>query len=256
MPESLIPYRPVITYRDPETRDIPTQYAWNPGLPTIAQTREAAINSIQANFAALNSGNAPMPYLPLAGAVSMSGQFNLAGNAAAALQPVPLQQLQSYVAANAGVLTYNGRAGAVTGTSADVTNALGYTPANAAGQAFGGAISAADISGARIKPNPLFVWSGSGAINLDWNVGMSWLINPTGAITVNAIINMPAGAIFRVFVYPTNQGFTMQSGSIVWPMIGNNVTPNLAAGPFKGALITVTHDPSFTGWYICTATCF
>ena len=29
-----------------------------PALPTIAQTREAAINAIQANFAALNAGGA------------------------------------------------------------------------------------------------------------------------------------------------------------------------------------------------------
>jgi len=143
--ESVNPYRPRIVPNDP----VPSPFAWVPTLPTISQTREAAINSIQQNFAALNAGTAALPYLPLAGGVTMAGLFSLFANAATAMQAVPLQQLQSYVAANNGVATFNTRTGAVTLTSADVSAALTYVAANAAGQAFTGNISAPAVTSRR-----------------------------------------------------------------------------------------------------------
>jgi hypothetical protein len=243
---SNLPYNAVIPYAEPMQGDVPTQHAWVPTLPTIAQTREAAINSIQQNFAALNAGSAPLPYVPNAGGVTMTGYFGLYANATAANHPVPLQQLQSYVAANNGVTTYNGRTGAVTGNSGDITGALGYTPANAAGQTFSGNVTVPAISAKTYISQP-HVWSGTGTIVIDANFGSSQIINPTGPITISGINNY-TGTVLRVFIYPTNVAITWPATGIVWPMTGN-AAPNLAAGPLKGAVITFTYDGSFTGWH-------
>ncbi len=237
-----------IPYNSQLDAPVVTPLAWNPNVPTIAQTREAAINAIQQNFAALNAGSAPLAYVPLAGGVSMTGLFNLAGNATGALQPVPYQQLQSYLAANNGVTTYNGRTGAVTGTSADVTTALGFTPANVAGTAFSGNISAPVVSTKIIVPT-VYAAAVVGSYTLDQNLGMSQLLNVTGALTITGV-NIYPGSVFRVFLYPTTGAIAWPT-SVVWPMTGTTA-PNLAAGPLKAAVITFTYDSSYTGWILAS----
>jgi len=239
-----------LPYNEQLPLDSPSLLAWNPAVPTIAQTREAAINSIQQNFAALNAGSAPLPYLPLSGGASMTGLFNLSGNATTALQPVTYQQLQAYLAANNGVVTFNTRAGAVTLTSADVAAALGYTAANAAGQVFAGNVSANALTAKLHITTPYVVAPAAGAsLALDMNLGSSWLINPQGALTIGSIA-IYNGSVMRLFIYPTTNPITWPT-SVVWPMTGTTA-PNLAAGPLKGAVITLMADASFTGWNVAS----
>jgi hypothetical protein len=64
-------------------------------------------------------------FLPLTGG-TMTGPIVLAGNASAALNPVPLQQMQAAISAipAGGVTSFNTRTGAITLTNADVVTVL------------------------------------------------------------------------------------------------------------------------------------
>jgi hypothetical protein len=236
--ESVIPYRPRIVPNDP----VPSPFAWVPTLPTISQTREAAINSIQQNFAALNAGTAALPYLPLAGGVTMAGLFSLFANAATAMQAVPLQQLQSYVAANNGVATFNTRTGAVTLTSADVSAALTYVAANAAGQAFTGNISAPAVTSKAFNQTT-FSLTTSGAFALDYNNGQSQVYTINAASSVSAINNVPVGSIFRVtFILLGVPGPTSWPANVKW--VGATA-PDLSAGALDRAVVVFENDGTY-----------
>ena len=70
-------------------------------------------------------------FVPLAGAVTMTGRFNLAGSAQSSLQPVPLTQAQSLIAtalASATAITANAQAAT---TTAGTSTAYTLTPSNA-----------------------------------------------------------------------------------------------------------------------------
>jgi hypothetical protein len=237
--ESVIPYRSQISRNVVVLAgETPSLFAWDPTKPTISQTREAAINSIRDNFSALNSGTAALPYLPLAGGVTMAGLFALFGNAATAMQPVPLQQLQSYVAANNGVATFNTRTGAVTLTSADVTGALTFTPANAAGQAFSGNISAPRADAKEFRQTQYAATTG-GAIAIDEANGQSQIITLNAASTIASISNNFTGTILRLTFVLGAFNVTAWPATVKW--VGG-VAPDLTAGTLKRAIVVLMSD--------------
>jgi hypothetical protein len=70
-------------------------------------------------------------FVPLEGDVEMTGQFSLSGNATSNLQPTPLQQVNSLIAASVTAMTavIDGRLGST--TSAGTSTAYTLTPASA-----------------------------------------------------------------------------------------------------------------------------
>lgn len=159
------------------------------------------------------------------------------------------------VAASSGVISFNSRAGVVVLTSGDVTGALGFTPANAAGQAFTGAISStAGISAGTdlLAPNGRvivddgayasqfvpteYTASLSGTQALSFANGQSQVIALGGALSAS-FTNIPAGSMMRVVFTNTSAGLTLTGVS--WP---SGVTPSYASGSLKKVLAVITND--------------
>jgi hypothetical protein len=135
--------------------NVPSRMMWNDTAwlllgAVVSATSVAGVISFntRAGAVVLTSADiiAAQPYVPVNKAGdTMTGALILKGNAAANLEAVPLQQLLSQIAGIptvTGVSTWNGRSGAVTMLGTDVVSALGYTPANKAGETFTGPVSA------------------------------------------------------------------------------------------------------------------
>jgi hypothetical protein len=147
------------------------------------------------------------------------------------------------VGGTAGVASFNTRTGAVTQLSSDITNALTYTPANKAGEAFGGAISApgsstftrivtTDINTLPVTP------ATTGAVSLDASAAQNVIIPMTGNITLT-ITNPPSsGNIMRFMLFNTTGRTVTWPPSTLWPL-PLSTAPVLDAGPQKFAVVVL-----------------
>jgi hypothetical protein len=199
---------------------------------------------------------AAQPYVPVDKAGdTMLGPFVLAANAALPLQATPLQQVQALIAAipSGGVNTWNGRAGAVVMNGADVVGALGYTPANKAGETFGGAVSAPSlaatgavtgatvtatgaVTGKQFTQTPNINAAATGSLALDYVNGQSQELTITGALTISAINNVAVGNILRLAFRATNVGAVTWPAAVKWP---GGTVPDLASGTVKQAVVVL-----------------
>jgi hypothetical protein len=127
---------------------------------------------------------------------TFTGPVVLPGNAATSLQATPLQQVQAMIAAIptvSGVSSWNGRSGVVTMTGTDVVSALGYTPANKAGETFTGT-----VTGTTFRAADGSVSAPSIGFNADWGVGLyrsgyggSSAVGVSCGLYVNSVGNAP-----------------------------------------------------------------
>jgi hypothetical protein len=143
--------------------------------------------------------------------------------------------------AGALVSSFNGRLGAVTLTSADVGTALGYTPANRAGDTFTGAIVAPSINVIKYIVSSTAENPVSGSIDLDFATAgkaSSRIVTLTVPTIITNIANVPEGGIYRLTFLNTNNALTWPS-YVVWPL---GVAPNLASGPLKKAVVVLTRQ--------------
>lgn len=178
--------------------------------------------------------------LPLAGG-TLTGPLVLAADPAAAMEAATRQYVLAVAAGGvAGVSSFNTRVGAITLLDTDVIGALGYTPANPAGQTFTGAISAPVISSAQtvtatgfVQTVGLFAMSGSRA--LVFSDGQSQVYTLTGAINFTSITGLGTGNILRLTLENTNLSVAWPS-SVKWPL---GIAPDLAAGPLKKAIVVL-----------------
>lgn len=89
-------------------------------------------------------GGIPLPdatlYLPLAGAATMTGLFTLSGNATAALNPTPLQQVNTLIAAASASQTIISNSALTATTSSGTSTAYTLTPASALASLTTGAV--------------------------------------------------------------------------------------------------------------------
>jgi hypothetical protein len=196
--------------------------------------------------------------LPLAGG-TMSGPILQPSAPGSPTALANKQYVDDSVAAAGGVSSFNTRTGAVTLTSADVTTALAYTPANKAGDTFTGnvnvtgtVISTGGMAALFFSPeyfiNDTFPASGV----LDFFNGQSQRIALTANTTITSIDNVPQGSVFRI-IFTGVVSFTISwPGTVVWP---GGVTPDLSTGPI-GAAIVVIEPLSTGGALLATATVY
>lgn len=214
---------------------------------------------------------------------TMTGTLVLAGDPVAANDAATAQWvIDQIVNSVSGVATWNGRVGAVTLTSADVTAALtftpydatnpagyisgitggmvnaalGYTAANAGGQTFTGAITAPGVTSSTVVTAKGFTQTISsvnvtGAFNADYTVAQSQILNLTGAATISPI-NTPRGSIIRIVILNTNLGVTW-AANVHWP---NAIAPDLTTGPLKYAVVVLEEVSGGGGNYLATAAAY
>ena len=139
----------------------------------------------------------------------------------------------------AAVTTFNTRNGAVTLNSTDVTGALTFTPANIAGAAFTGAVSSTAGFTSKAFSQTQYVANITGATTLPFSNGQSQVLTSTGASTISAITGLSVGTILRCVFIATNLGPTTWPVSVKWP---NGITPDLAAGTLKRAIVAFEFD--------------
>ena len=256
---------PNLPYKPSTQIDLPTQYAWDSTLPTINQTRQAAINSIQANFAALNAGSAPLGYVkvggdtmtgPLATTIVKVGD-GVVGAPSLTFIAEPTTGMYR-VGAGAIGITLAGALVHVFGPTyfavAPATTFAWYAPGfasldtgisrNAAGvvEVNSGAVGAfRDLKLRTLLPNQIqgsayAVTPTSGAIAIDWINGMTQAINVQGAITLSFSNFATYGPLLRLYFYNTQLGAVTWPAGVIWP---GGTVPNLAAGPTKQALVAL-----------------
>ena len=183
--------------------------------------------------------------LPVSGG-TMTGPLTLQANALANLQAVPLQQVNSLIAAlNVGVVTFNGRQGAVALTANDVDNALGYTPYSTAGGPIDGVVSISEyvsvaqwVDAQRFNIEP-YVSTVNGGIAIDLT-RQSQVLKLGGATTITSATGLPQGNICRLTFTQTDLGLTVP-GYWNWPG-PTFAPPDFAAGPLKTAIIVIEND--------------
>jgi len=147
----------------------------------------------------------------------------------------------SFAAIPPNVASFNTRTGAVALLSADVTGALGYTPANSAGQVFTGAVGGTDgnftgtVTGKAHVTTP---FSAAAAAVVDFVNGQTQLLTLAAPLTITAINNIPVGSILRLTLIATNNTVTWPA-SVAWPL---GSTPDLALGPLKKAIVVLEND--------------
>lgn len=155
---------------------------------------------------------------------------------------------QSYLTSTTGVVSFNTRQGAVTLTSADVTGALTYTPANKAGDTFTGKLvtiaSATGAAGLNLPQGTaptapvngdLWVTSTAPFVQI---AGVSYQIATTA--TAVASFNARAGAV------------TLTSGDVTGAL---SYTPaNKAGDTFTGRLITTASTTGGSGFRVPAGT--
>jgi len=141
----------------------------------------------------------------------------------------------------ANVSSFNTRSGAVTLISADVTAALGFTPANVGGQVFTGPVEATSFNSAGFYTGkgfnqvPLISGAG-GTASPDYVSGQSKIFTlSAGGINFAAFLNVPVGTIMRLVLVNTNFGVTWPA-AVHWPL---GATPDLTLGPLKTAVVVL-----------------
>lgn len=143
----------------------------------------------------------------------------------------------------AGVASFNTRVGIVTLLSSDIVTALGYTPANIAGSAFTGNISAPQITAATKIISPSFQITAAvnaaatGALTIDASVTQNVIWTMTGNITLT-ISNPVVGNIVRILLLSTTGRTMTWPGTFVWPL-PLATPPVIDGGTAKACLVTV-----------------
>jgi hypothetical protein len=141
----------------------------------------------------------------------------------------------------ANVSSFNTRSGAVVLIGADVTTALGYTPANKAGDTFTGAITATSYNASGFVTSKGYNQTAAvaaAAAVIDYTAGQSQILTLAAPLTVTAVNNIPAGSILRLTLFATNNAVTWPA-SIHWPL---GATPDLSLGPLKKAVVVIEND--------------
>ncbi|MEO5968461.1 MAG: hypothetical protein ABIQ95_00925, partial [Bdellovibrionia bacterium] len=183
------------------------------------------------------------------------GNLNLPGDPTSALQPATKQYVETLMSSSS-VSSFNSRIGAVTLASEDVSTALGYTPANQAGDTLTGAlILAADPTssmGAATKQyvtgligtrQPLgnYITSLSGDVSASGAGNATSVINSVGgsnALNIHAAEELANGATpvntVSTLVQRDSSG-NFAAGSITAHLLGN-VTGNLTGAASSNVL--------------------
>lgn len=179
--------------------------------------------------------------LPLAGG-TMSGAILQPAAPASAQALANKQYVDDMVAGvPAAVNSFNTRTGAVVLLSADVTAALAYTPANAAGQTFTGAVVATQFTTTGFNTSKGYsqtaLVTAAPAI-IDYVNGQSQILTLAAPLTVTAVNSIPVGSILRVVLVNTNFLVTWPA-SVHWPL---GSAPDLGAGPLKKAIVVFEND--------------
>ena len=161
------------------------------------------------------------------GSVPMTGQLTLV------TPPVATTDAASKAYVDAGVRSFNTRTGAVALAGSDVTTALGYTPANAAGQVFTGAVQSKAFN------QTPYVANISGATTIDYTNGQSQILTCTGAVSIAAINNVSTGTIIRLSFKATDVGLiTSWPANVRW----SGLAPDLSSGTLKKAIVVMEQD--------------
>jgi hypothetical protein len=217
---------------------------------------------------AANVSVVPTPTIPGATAQSwfnnadpiIAGKVNKAGDTLTGplLQPAapatgPALANKQYVDDQIGLLptsvaSVNGRSGAVVLLDTDVTGALGYTPANKAGDAFTGPISAPTVNAGDFVATGFvnakgyiqdeFIVTLAGT-EIDFTNGQSQIITLAAPVTITAINNVPVGSMLRLVLIGTTNTVTWPA-TVKWPAPG--VAPSLAAGSLDKAIVVLEWD--------------
>jgi hypothetical protein len=138
-----------------------------------------------------------------------------------------------------GVSSFNARTGAVTLSSADVTGALAFTPANIAGAAFTGAVSSTAGFTSKAFNQTQYVANITGAATVAFSNGQAQVLTSTAASTISSITGLTVGTILRLTFIATNLGPTTWPVAVKWP---NGIAPDLAAGALKRAIVALQFD--------------
>ncbi len=151
------------------------------------------------------------------------------------------QYVQDQIGAiNTGILSFNGRtAAAAVMVSADVTTALGYTPANVGGDDFTGPISAPVMGAAAFVPLAKIA-NIAGVQALDFLEAQSQILTLTATASISAINNFPVGSLMRITLLATDLVLTSWPAAVVWP--GTGSPPDLTTGTEKKAVVVLEND--------------
>jgi len=190
-------------------------------------------------------------YLPKAGG-TMSGALILSQVPQVPMEAANRQWvLDQITGGTAGVSSFNTRQGAVLLTSLDVTTALNYTPANAAGTAFSGNIGAPVGSFTIVNANTLHLVTTSpgstGTVNIDNNTTQSVMIAMTGNITFT-VTNPAAGNIIRILLSSTTGRTVTWPANTKWPL-PTGTPPVIDAGSNKCCLVTMQWAAYLGAWF-------
>ena len=137
------------------------------------------------------------------------------------------------------VASFNTRIGAVSLLPADVTGALGYTPANLAGADFTGPISTTGSVVAKQYVQLQYVANILGTTTLDFTNGQSQILTSTGSSSILAVNGLTVGDILRVVFIATNLGPVSWPVLVKWP---NGIAPDLTTGALKRAIVVFEND--------------
>ena len=136
-------------------------------------------------------------------------------------------------AAGVGVDSFNTRTGTVSLLLIDVTDALGYTPVNKAGDTMTGTLNGLDSSFKRYLYTSV-VQAPSATLDFSVNQTVTWTL--TGDQTLTSITGLATeGNEGVLIVKETQTGGIDWPSTVKWP---NGVIPNLAAGSEKQAIVT------------------
>lgn len=144
-----------------------------------------------------------------------------------------------------GVASFNTRVGAVTLLSLDVTAALGYTPANIAGSAFTGNVSAPQVSATAKVIAPVFQntaqvnAAATGAIAVDAALTQNHVWTMTGNIVLT-VTNPVIGQILRFLLLSTTGRTVTWPATTFWPD-PTPTPPILDLGTQKACLVVLEY---------------
>jgi hypothetical protein len=238
-----------IVYNTVGTASQPVGWYYSPVslLPVTASNVAMTQSSANAPFAGITNAQAWMNVadptilarLPLTGG-TMSGPILSPAVPGGPTELANKGYVDGIAAGLVGVLSFNGRTGAVLLTPADISGALTYTPADAAGQVFTGAVQAPTIIATTYMQAKGFVAIPpatsplTGVIN--FTDGQSQIRTVPGALTITAINNIPRGSLLRLTLEDTAAGALIWPASVAWPL---GVLPTFTAGPLKKAIVVL-----------------
>jgi hypothetical protein len=151
-----------------------------------------------------------------------------------------------------GVASFNTRTGAVVLNSLDVTNALGFTPFNAAGGTISGGVTVnSQVNSLSMETyvyyaNIVANSAVTGTLALNFNNCQVQSLALTGPVTLTlATAGWPIGNIGRLIITNTTANPVTWPANVLWPM-PIQTAPDLTTGANKKALVTLCWDG--TNW--------